>query len=259
MSGVHPQAIVSPEARLAATAEVGPFTVIGAGVEVGAGVVIGSHVVLSGLTRIGDGTRIFPFAVLGEPPPDLKYSGEPTRLEIGCRNTIREGVTIHRGTVQGGGVTRVGDDNLLMAYVHVAHDCQVGSQVIMANNASLAGHVLVGDYANLGGYTLVHQHCRIGMHSFTAKGSVIGMDVPACVSVKGHPAVPKGINTVGLLRRGFDGETLHLLKQAYAIVYLKNLTAAQALQQLREIAHTDPALEQFIDSVASSANGIVRG
>ncbi len=262
MSRVHPQALVSPEARLADDAEVGPFTVIGADVELGPSVIVGSHAVLSGPTRIGAGTRIFPFAVVGEASPDLKYQGEPTRLEIGARNTIREGVTLHRGTVQGGGVTRVGDDNLLMPYVHIAHDCQIGNRVIMANNASLAGHVLVDDCANLGGYTLVHQWCHMGAHSFSAKASVIGMDVPAFVCVKGHPAVPKGINIVGLKRHDFSEDSIRSLKDAYAILYQKGLTVKEALEQLHALENPDDAVQRFISSVvvaASSARGIVRG
>lgn len=250
MSRIHLQAVVSPQAELADDVEVGPFAVIGAGVEVEAGVIIGSHVALSGPARIGAGTRIFPFAAVGEMPSDLKYGGEPTRLEIGARNIIREGVTIHRGTVQGGGITRVGNDNLLMPYVHIAHDCQVGNQVIMANNASLAGHVIVGDYANLGGYTLVHQRCRFGTHGFSAKASVIGMDVPAFVSVKGHPAVPKCINREGLERRGFSDETINSLERAYRILYMKGLTREEALEQLRALESPDAAVQQFIQSVA---------
>ncbi|MBI5463203.1 MAG: acyl-ACP--UDP-N-acetylglucosamine O-acyltransferase, partial [Gammaproteobacteria bacterium] len=205
---IDPRAVIDPTAELADDVSVGPYAVIGPDVQIGAGTVIGPHAVINGPTRIGRNNHIFQFASVGDAPQDKKYKGEPTRLEIGDGNTIREFVTINRGTVQDEGVTRIGDDNWIMAYVHIAHDCQVGSHTIFANNASLAGHVRIEDYVILGGYTLVHQFCALGVHSFTAFSSGIAKDVPPYVMVGGFAAEPHGLNTEGLKRRGFAPETI---------------------------------------------------
>lgn len=238
--------------------EVGPFAVIGAEVEIGAGTRIGPHAVVNGKTRVGRDNRIFQFASIGEDPQDKKYGGEPTGLEIGDRNQIREFVTIHRGTVQDQGVTRIGDDNLLMAYVHVAHDCRIGNQVIMANAASLGGHVEVQDWAILGGFTIVHQFSRIGAHSFCAMGSVLTKDVPPYVTVSGHPAEPHGINIEGLKRRGFAEGSIQAIKRAYRLLYLSRLKLAEAILELRRIAEEAPEIGILIDFILDSRRSIVR-
>ncbi len=258
MSQIDPTAIIDPQATLASDVVVGPWTYIGAGVEIGAGSVIASHVVIKGPTRIGEHNRIFQFASVGEGCQDKKYQGEPTRLEIGDHNVIREGVTLHRGTVQDQGVTCIGSHNLLMAYAHVAHDCIVGDQVILANNAALAGHVRVGDYAILGGFTAVHQFCHIGAHVMCGAGSVVLKDIPAYVMANGNTASPHGINVEGLKRRGFSAETLSHLKRAYKIIYRQGLTREQALPLLQEIAAEDSAVQLLIDSFQSSSRGIIR-
>ncbi|MBA4502801.1 acyl-ACP--UDP-N-acetylglucosamine O-acyltransferase [Marinobacterium marinum] len=255
---IHPQAIVDPSARLAEDVEVGPWTLIGPDVEIGAGTRIASHVVIKGPTRIGEGNRIFQFATIGEDCQDKKYAGEPTRLEIGDHNVIREGCTIHRGTVQDEGITRIGSHNLLMAYAHVAHDCVMGDHIILANNAALAGHVRVGDHAILGGFTAVHQFCRIGAHVMCGAGTVVLMDIPAYVMATGNSARPYGINQEGLRRRGFDAEAVSALRRAYKIIYRKGLTVDLALQELRAMAQTQPAVQLLIESLESSTRGIIR-
>jgi len=255
---IHPSAIIDPSARLAADVEVGPFAIIGADVELGAGCNIGPHAVLRGPASIGAGTRVFQFASVGEDPQDKKYAGERTWLRMGERNVIREFATVHRGTAQDKGETRIGDDNLLMAYTHVAHDCVIGDNVILANAASLGGHVEVQDWVILGGFSVVHQFCQIGAHSFSAMGSVIGKDVPPFLTVGGHPAVPRGINAEGLRRRGFSAEAIAALRRAYRMLYLSNLKLADALTQIRELAETHPELAQLADFVADSNRSIVR-
>ena len=255
---IHPTAIVDPGARLAEAVEVGPYTVIGADVEIGAGTWIGPHVVLAGPTRIGAGNRIYQFCSVGDAPQDKKYRGEPTELVIGDNNTIREYCTINRGTAQDAGATRIGDDNWLMAYVHIAHDCHVGSHTIFANGASLAGHVLVEDHAILGGFTLVHQFCRIGPHCITAMGSAVPKDVPPFVTVAGNFAVPHGINVEGLRRRGFDEEAIRELRRAYKIVYRQQLTLDKAKDALRPIAARSPHVATLLDFLEHSRRGIVR-
>ena len=212
---IHPTAVIDASAELGADVSVGAYSVIGPDVTIGARTVIGPHVVINGPTRIGEDNRIHQFASLGDAPQDKKYADEPTRLEIGDRNTIREFVTFNRGTVQDEGVTRIGDDNWIMAYVHIAHDCRIGNQAIMANNASLAGHVTVGDYAILGGFTLIHQFCTIGAHALTAFGSHVSMDVPPYVTVGGTPARAHGLNMEGLRRRGFPGPVRKQLKDGW--------------------------------------------
>lgn len=255
---IHPQAIVEPGAKLADNVEVGPWSYIGADVEIGAGTRIGPHVVIKGPTVIGEDNRIFQFASVGEECQDKKYNGEPTKLVIGDRNVIREGCTIHRGTVQDEGITRIGSDNLLMAYVHVAHDCIVGSHCILANSTALAGHVKLGDHAILGGFTAVHQFCQIGPHVMCGAGTVVLKDIPAYVMATGNTAEPHGINLEGLRRRGFSPESLRTLRQAYKTIYRKGLTTAEALEQLQQLANDEPAVQPLIDSLRSSARGIIR-
>lgn len=255
---IHPTAIIDPAAELAAEVEVGPYTLIGPGVRVDRGCVIGPHVVLRGPTTIGRGTRIFQFASVGEAPQDKKYAGEATSLVIGARNVIREYATLHRGTAQDKRETRIGDDNLLMAYTHVAHDCVIGNNVIMANAASLGGHVEVQNWAILGGFSIVHQFCQIGAHSFSAMGSVIAKDVPPYLTIGGHPAVPRGINVEGLRRRQFTPEAIAALRRAYRLLYLANLKLADAVAQIRELARAHPELALLADFVADSNRSIVR-
>jgi UDP-N-acetylglucosamine acyltransferase len=255
---IHPSAIIHPDARLAADVEVGPWTTIGPDVEIGAGSVIASHVVIKGPTRIGKQNHIYQFSSIGEDTPDLKYKGEPTRLVIGDNNTIREGVTIHRGTVQDRSETTIGDHNLLMAYVHVGHDSVIGNHCILVNNSALAGHVHIGDWAILSGFTLVHQFCKIGAHSFSGMGTAIGKDVPAYVMVNGSPAEAKNINTEGLRRRGFSKEDIAVLTKAYKTIYRRGLTLDEALAELDAQVSECAALQLLIDSLRSSERGIVR-
>ncbi len=255
---IDPRAVIDPAARLADDVSVGAFTIIGADVEIDAGTWIGPHAVINGPTRIGRDNRIYQFASVGEAPQDKKYAGEPTRLEIGDRNLIREFVTINRGTVQDAGVTRIGDDNWIMAYVHIAHDCRIGNQVIFSNNASLAGHVSVYDYAILGGFTLVHQFCAIGAHAFCAFGSSIKKDVPPFVIVDGSPARPRGLNTEGLKRRGFTDQAQQALRRAYKTLYRSNLSLQEALVKLQEMAQEQEEVAQLVSFVEQQTRGIVR-
>lgn len=257
-SGVHPQAIVDPGARLADSVIVGPWSYIGPGVEVGEGTEVMSHVVIRGPTVIGSGNRIFQFASIGEECQDKKYNGEPTTLVIGNNNVIRESCTIHRGTVQDRGETRIGDHNLLMAYVHVAHDCVLGDHTILANCATLAGHVTVGDYAILGGGTMVHQFCHIGAHSMSAGGSIVLRDVPAYVMVSGQSARPYGMNVEGLKRRGFSKDSLLTLRRAYKVIYRQGLTREQALEELQASYGDAPEVQPLIESLRIAERGIVR-
>ena len=256
---IHSSAIIHPGARLGAGVSVGPYSIIGEHVEIGDNTRIGPHVVISGHTRIGCDNRIFQFSSIGEIPQDKKYAGEPTRLEIGDRNTIREYCTLNLGTVQDAGVTRVGDDNWIMAYVHIAHDCQVGNKTIFANNAQLAGHVHVGDWAIFGGYTGVHQFCRVGAHTMTAVGTVILQDVPPYVMAAGNSATPYGINAEGLKRRGFSPDALMVLKRAYRTLYKSGLTLDEAKAKLEEDAKMHPAeIQPILDFLAVSKRGIIR-
>lgn len=255
---IDPRAVIDPSAELASDVTIGPYTIIGAGVSIGRGTRVGPHTVINGPTRIGEDNRIFQFASLGDAPQDKKYAGEPTRLEIGDRNTIREFVTINRGTVQDEGVTRIGNDNWIMAYVHIAHDCRIGNQTIFANNASLAGHVRVDDYVILGGFTLVHQFCSIGAHSLTAFGSGISMDVPPYVTVGGSPARAHGMNLEGLRRRGFSEAVRRTLKQAYKVLYRENLSLQDALVKLRAMAVDCPEVEVLAHFLETQKRGIVR-
>ena len=249
---VHPDAIIGPGV------EIGPWSLVDAGVELGEGCWVGPHVVLRGPTKAGRGNRFFQFSSIGEECQDKKYAGELTRLEIGDNNVFREICTVHRGTVQDNSLTKIGNDNLFMAYTHVAHDCMVGNGIILANNASLAGHVHVGDQAILGGFAGIHQFCRVGAHSFCAVGSVVVKDVPAYVMCAGQNAVPHGINSEGLKRRGFSPEDIRLIKQAYKLVYRQSLTLQQALVKLAELAPESAALQLFITSLEQSSRGIIR-
>lgn len=255
---IHPTAIVDACAELEGEVCVGAYAIIGPGVRIGAGTEIGPHTVIKGPTRIGRQNRIFQFASIGEDPQDKKYHGEETRLEIGDRNVIREFVTLHRGTVQDQSVTRIGDDNLLMAYTHVAHDCVIGNAVIMANAASLAGHVRVDDNAILGGFSLVHQFCRIGQYSFSAMGSVIGRDVPPYVMVGGSPTKPRGINSVGLERQGFSPEAIRQIKKAYKTIYKSGLILDDAIQKLQELAEETPEVLRMLDFLIQPGRSIIR-
>ena len=266
MSRIHPSALVAAGAELDADVTVGPFSVIGHEVRIGAGSVIGPHVVIDGRTTLGRNNRVFPFASLGADPQDKKYRGEPTRLEIGDGNTFRESVTVNRGTVQDGGVTRIGNDNWIMAYVHIAHDCVVGSHTIFANSTNLGGHVHVGDWVILGGASGVHQFCQIGAHAMTAVGSVVLHDVPPFVMVSGNTAAAHGINAEGLRRRGFSAERINAIRRAYKRLYKEGLTLAEARAALsgEAAADIDPEgaaagdlalLAAFLDRVT---RGIVR-
>jgi UDP-N-acetylglucosamine acyltransferase len=255
---IHPTAVVAARARIAADVEIAPYAVIGPEVEIGPGSRIGPHAVITGHTRIGSQNRIHAFVSLGEAPQDKKYGGEPTRLEIGDNNVIREFCTFNRGTVQDAGVTRVGSNNWIMAYVHLAHDCQVGSHTIFANNAQLAGHVHVGDYAILGGFTGVHQFCHVGAHSITGIATVVLQDIPPFVMVSGNPSKPYGINAEGLKRRGFAAATLTELKRAYKTLYRSGLTLEQAKKELARQARKCPEIQVMIDFLSGATRGIVR-
>jgi UDP-N-acetylglucosamine acyltransferase len=255
---IHPTAIVDPAASIADDVEIGAYSIVGPDVEIGQGCRIGPHAVVTGHTRLGANNTIAQFVSVGEAPQDKKYRGEPTRLEIGNNNTIREFCTLNRGTVQDAGVTRIGDDNWIMAYVHIAHDCQVGNRTIFANNAQLAGHVHVGDDAILGGFTLVHQFCRVGAHSITGLGTVVLQDIPPYVKASGNPIKPYGINAEGLRRRGFTAENLAALKRAYRSLYRSGLTLEEAKTQLAAQAATSPEVHPLLDFLAVPGRGIVR-
>jgi len=255
---IHPTAIVHRAARLASDVEVGPYSVIGEHVEVGAGSFIGSHVVLDGHTRIGQRNTIWHFVSIGAPPQDKKYKGEPTGVEIGDRNTFREFCTINRGTVQDAGVTRIGNDNWIMAYVHFAHDCQIGNNAIFANLAQIAGHVSVGDWAILGGNTQAHQFVQIGAHSFTGMGTYLAQDLPPYVTAAGNMARPFGINKEGLKRRGFSPEAIAGLKRAYKTLYRKGLSLEEALGELKAQAAACREVQPLLDFIARSKRGIIR-
>ena len=255
---IHDQAIVDPAARLADDVTVGPWTFIGPDVEIGPGCIIEPHVIIKGPTRMGAGNHIYQFSSIGEATPDRKYRNEPTRLVIGDNNVIREGVTIHRGTVQDRSETTIGNNNLLMAAVHVGHDCVIGDNTILVNNVALAGHVSVGDWAILGGYTLVHQFCKIGVHSFSGMGTAIGKDVPAFVTVSGAPAQAKTINAEGMRRRGFTSDAINDLRRAYKIIYKQGLTLDIALQRLELMMSASPEVQLLTESLHASERGIVR-
>ena len=262
MASVHATAIVDATAELATGVNVGPYAVIGAGVTVGEGTTIGAHCVIEGSTTIGRDNRIYSHAALGGAPQDMKYRGEPTQLVIGDRNTIREFCTLNRGTAQDTGITRVGDDNWIMAYVHVAHDVQVGHRTILANNATLAGHVHVGDWVIVGGLSGVHQYCKIGAHAMTGFQSHVSQDVPPFMMVSGHPLAEHGFNIEGLRRRGFSRERIALVKQMHRLLYRSGLTLEQARGSIAALAGTveggDDDVRLLLDFLAAAKRGIVR-
>jgi UDP-N-acetylglucosamine acyltransferase len=255
---IDARAVISPQAHLAADVEIGPFTVIGADVEIGAGTWVGPHAVINGPTRIGAGNKIFQFASLGDAPQDKKYNGEPTRLEIGDRNVFRECVTVNRGTTHDRGVTQIGNDNLLMAYSHVAHDCRLGDSIVMANCATLGGHVEVGDWVTMGGLSAVHQYTKIGAHCFIAHNAAVTRDVPPYVMAVGRPAVPHSVNSVGLQRRGFTAEQILNIRRAYRLLYRSGLKLKDAVGQLETLSATQPEILQFVEFIKLSSRSIVR-
>ena len=255
---IHPQAIIDPRAQLGEGVQVGAFSVIGPDVKIGAGTWIGPHVVINGPTQIGAGNKIYQFCSIGEAPQDLKYAGEPTRLEIGDRNLIRECCTFNRGTVGGGGVTRVGSDNLFMAYAHVAHDCQVGNHVVFANNATLGGHVEIGDHAILGGFVGIHQFCKVGAHTMLGVATISFKDIPPFLLVHGNTATPHGLNLRGLKRWGFSEAAIGALKNAYKTVYRSGLTVEQALQELAVLGTQHPEVAAFANFIRNATRGIIR-
>jgi len=256
---IHPTAIIDPNAKLAADVKVGPYSIIGANVEIGEGTEIGGHAFIKGHTKIGKYNKIYQFSSIGEDPQDKKYSGKEVWLVIGDHNIIREFCTLNRGTESGGGITKIGHHNLLMAYVHIAHDCIVGNHVILANNASLAGHVQVDDYAILGGLSGTHQFCRIGKYSFAAGGSMIAKDVPPFVKVSGYYAKPFGLNTLGLQRHGFSAERISDIKQMYKILYRNNLTLKESIEEIQKQFADNEDAKLFLEIVAAESDrGIVR-
>jgi UDP-N-acetylglucosamine acyltransferase len=255
---IDARALVSPQAQLAADVSVGPFSVIGAQVEIGPGTVVGPHVVINGPTRIGSHNRFYQFASIGDAPQDKKYQGEPTRLEIGDRNVFRESCTVNRGTTHDKGVTRIGSDNLFMAYAHVAHDCLVGDKTVFANCAALGGHVEIGDWVILGGLTAVHQFTKVGAHAFLAGGAIVQRDVPPYVMVAGNPAAPHAVNSEGLKRRGFSEEQIRAIRDAYRTVFRAGLRLAEALELLAPQAQARPEIRAFVDFIHSSTRSLVR-
>jgi UDP-N-acetylglucosamine acyltransferase len=255
---IDSRAVVSPQAQIAADVEIGPFTVIGPDVVIGAGTWIGPHAVINGPTRIGTGNKIFQFASLGDAPQDKKYKGEPTLLEIGDRNVFRESVTVNRGTTHDRGVTHIGNDNLLMAYSHVAHDCRLGDQIVMANCATLGGHVEIGDWVTLGGLSAVHQHTKVGAHCFIAHNAAVTRDVPPYVLAVGRPAVPHSVNAIGLQRRGFTPAQILNIRRAYRLLYRSGLKLKTALEELDKAAETQMEIRPFVEFIKRSERSIVR-
>lgn len=258
MSKIHPTAVIEDGAILGADVEVGAFSLISEGVSIGDGTRIGSHVVVKGPTTIGQENHIYSFASIGDAPQDKKYADEPTTLVIGDRNTIRESCTINRGTVQDRGETKIGNDNWIMAYVHIAHDCVLGDRIILANNATLAGHVTVGDWAIFGGFAGAHQFCNIGAHSFMGMYSGTGKDIPAYVMAMGQPAEPRGINVEGLKRRGFSRDQLRNIRDAYKVIYRSQLLLADAITELQSRESDQPELTLLIASLVDTERSIIR-
>ena len=255
---IHSSSIIDPSAKIADDVEIGPFCLVGADVEIGSGTQIESHVILKGPMKIGERNHIFQFSTLGDGSPDKKYKNEPTTLVIGNENIIREGVTIHRGTVQDRGETLIGDRNLIMAYSHIAHDCVLGNDIVLTNQAALAGSVHVGDGAILGGYAIVHQFCSLGSYSFCAMGSAVNKDIPAYVKVRGNPAKPFGINVTGIKRLGYSKESIEALRSAYRSIYRKKLTVDEAIEELKELRKEHEEVNLFLDSIEKSTRGISR-
>jgi UDP-N-acetylglucosamine acyltransferase len=258
MTRIHPSAIVDPKARIAAGVEIGPFSIVGPDVEIGANTVVGPHVVIDGHTKIGADNKIFQFCSIGGAPQDKKYAGEATRLEIGDRNTIRECCTFNIGTVQDGGVTRVGNDNWIMAYVHVAHDCMIGNNIIIANSVQLAGHVQVGDHVILGGLSGVHQFVRIGAHAMAGMTTSLSQDLPPYVMASGNPATARGMNFEGLRRRGFSADAIAALRRAYKTLYSSGLRLEEAKEALAAEQDAHPELRPLVDFISVPGRGIVR-
>jgi UDP-N-acetylglucosamine acyltransferase len=255
---IHASAIVSDKSRIADDVQIGPYSIIGDDVEIGSGTRIDSHVVVNGPTTIGRDNHIYQFASIGDDPQDKKYAGEPTTLTIGDRNTIREFCTISRGTVQDDGATVIGDDNWIMAYVHIAHDCIISNKTIMANNATLAGHVQVGDWVIFGGFSGVHQFCKIGAHAFLGMYTGVNRDVPAYTMVSGSPGVPRGINSEGLKRRGFTAEQVRNIKDAYRVIYRQGLKLVDAIDEIAARAETQSELNVLLESLRNSERGLIR-
>lgn len=256
---IHPTAVIDSEAVLADDVRIGAFTVVGEGVRIGSGTVIGSHCVIEGPTTIGADNEVSQFCSLGAPPQHKAHKGEPTRLEIGDRNVIREYVSMHRGTMIDQGLTHVGSDNMIMAYCHVAHDCVLGDQITMANGASLAGHAHIGNYCILGGFALVYQFCRVGAYCFLGFGSGIAHDVPPFLMVSGYPAKPHGINSEGMRRRGISEEDIRAVRQAYKVLYRRGLRLVEACEQLDDLASGSASVRDFLDFVqAESKRGLLR-
>lgn len=258
MTNVDPRAVVSPKATLAADVTVGPFAVIGDGVAIGAGTSVGPHAVIEGPTTIGRENRIWQFASIGAAPQDKKYRGEPTRLEIGDRNLFREFTTIHRGTASGHGVTRIGDDNLFMAYAHVAHDCVVGSRCVLSNATALAGHVELDDWVILSGYAGIHQFCKVGAHAFLANNAAVTRDVPPYLMVAGSPAEPLTINSEGLKRRGFTPEQIANIKNGFRVLYRSGLKLAEATVELTRLAESQPELKPYVEFLPRVTRSLIR-
>ncbi|PKO51972.1 MAG: acyl-[acyl-carrier-protein]--UDP-N-acetylglucosamine O-acyltransferase [Betaproteobacteria bacterium HGW-Betaproteobacteria-20] len=255
---IHPTAIIDSTAELDSSVEIGAYSIIGANVKIDAGTHVAAHVIINGPTIIGKNNQIFQYSSLGEAPQDKKYNGEPTLLEIGDNNTIREFCTFNRGTVQDKNITKIGNDNWIMAYVHIAHDCQIGNHTIFANNTSLAGHVDIHDYAILGGFTLIHQFCKIGAHVITAVGSVVFKDIPPYVTAAGYDAKPHGINAEGLKRRGYSSESILQIKRAYKTLYRNSLTLDEAKIELASMQASTPEIGLLTDFLNASTRGIVR-
>jgi len=255
---IHSTAIISDKAVIADDVEIGPYCVIGDDVEIGAGTHIDSHVVVNGPAKIGEDNHIYQFASIGDDPQDKKYAGEPTRLLVGDRNAIREFCTVSRGTVQDKGETIIGDDNWIMAYVHIAHDCVVGNNTIMANNATFGGHVKIGDWVICGGFSGIHQFSQIGAHAFLGMYAAVNRDVPAYTTVSGQPAVPRGINSEGLKRRNFTAEQIRNIKHAYRLTYRQGKKLNEAIDEIEALSKEQPELIPFLDSLRSSERGLVR-
>jgi UDP-N-acetylglucosamine acyltransferase len=255
---IDERALVSPQAELAADVTVGPYAVIGPHVRIGARTRVAAHAVINGPTTIGTDNVIFQFASIGDAPQDLKYKGEPTRLEIGDRNVFRECCTVNRGTADGEAVTRVGNDNLLMAYTHIAHDCRIGSRIVMANYSALSGHVELGDWVIMAGYSGVHQFCKVGAHAFIANNTAVTRDVPPYVMAVGQPATPHSVNSEGLKRRDFNAAQIRNIREAFRILYRRELPLDAAVQEIAALAETQPELRPLLEFIAASKRSLIR-
>jgi len=255
---IDPRAVIAADARIAADVVIGPYAIIGPGVSIGPGCWIGPHAVIQGPTTMGAGNRVFQFASIGDVPQDKKYAGEETRLEIGDRNTFREYVTVNRGTVTGNGATRIGSDNLLLAYSHVAHDCVLGNHIVLSNVVMLAGHVQIGDWVIMSGYAGAHQHCRIGAHAFIANNTAVLQDIPPYVLATGQPAEPRAVNLEGLKRRGFTEEQTLAIRNAFRVLYRSELKLEEAVAQLREMSASQDCLRLLADFIEGSTRGLAR-